>query len=447
MWKARFAAFAAVIITSLASFGQATDPPPAPPPPQPTTTPAPGAPGVLSDAASSAYERRDNLPAVNIYLPEGQASVRLRKLIRNVLFESQIDYEFVNGDISTFLRYKYYARNYTYRIGVFDSIEFPDLTDDDSDYERVRGGLFLIGVPKDYNSRYFLLVQNDQLTFGDLLRPDNQTSNIYTKLGYQYGTQFDERMNAIVGEQRGRITPVLTAFRDIGPQRTGIAAAITQAANLWSADYSYTKLEAEGLRRFDLTPTSFIFSRLHLGSFVSYEEADEAPVPRDRDQDGVPDDIPEWEHYVIPQYELFRLGGREALKSISSGDTGIGTHEIHLTNEVFIPVFRNKNYKLGSVYWNTLYAIGYVGAGLVGFDREAFDPENPVPRAERDERNVFGVLSDVSRAVVDVGIGTESAITFGDYDVYLSVLYAHPIHKPDDIEKGRGFRFAIRTVR
>src|SRR5690242_19618694 len=133
-------------------------PPPAPPqqtpppPLAPTTTTTPEGqvattvdrPNVLSDAASGAYERRESLPNVNVYLPEGQASVRLRKLIRNVLFESQIDYEFVNGDISTFLRYKYYARNYTYRIGVFDSIEFPDLGSSSNDaFERVRGGLLL----------------------------------------------------------------------------------------------------------------------------------------------------------------------------------------------------------------------------------------------------------------------------------------------------------------
>ena len=137
--------------------------------------PPAGTPGVLSDAASGTYERRDALPSVNIYLPEGEASIRLRKLIRNVLFESQIDYEFVNGDISTFLRYKYYARNYTYRIGVFDSIEFPDLTSDsDKEFERVRGGLLLIGVPKDYNNRYFFLLQDDRLTFGDTDRPDDQ---------------------------------------------------------------------------------------------------------------------------------------------------------------------------------------------------------------------------------------------------------------------------------
>ena len=95
---------------------QTDEPPPAPA--------AVEAPPVLSQAAGSAYERRESLPDVNIYVPEMQMSIRLRKLIRNALFESQIDYEFVDGDISTYLRYKYYARNYTYRIGVFDTIEF-----------------------------------------------------------------------------------------------------------------------------------------------------------------------------------------------------------------------------------------------------------------------------------------------------------------------------------
>jgi hypothetical protein len=416
----------AVILTSTGAFAQQTEPAPTAPPPQPQTTPATNNPGVLSDAASASYERRDSLPSVNIYLPEGEASIRLRKLIRNVLFESQIDYEFVNGDISTFLRYKYYARNYTYRIGVFDSIQFPDLTNTDSkkEFERVRGGLLLVGIPKDYNNRYFVLLQDDRLTFGDELRPDNRKNNIYTKIGYQYGTQFDERMNAIVGEQRGRITPVLTAFRDIGPQRTGLAAAITQSGRIATGDYKYTKLEAEALRRFDLTSTSFVFTRLHVGSFLARALVDPPPVPRDRDNDGEVDPVPEWEKYDIPQSELFRLGGREALKSISSSDSSIGTQEVHLTNELFVPIFRNRSYKVGPLYWNTLYGIGYVGVGGVGFK-----------------------TSEIGKPVMDAGIGTESAITFGDYDVYLSVLAAHTFEGPDSINRGTKVRFAIRTVR
>lgn len=438
---------------------QKTDTPPTPPPPETQTPPAPIAPSttappegqvtttaeqpnVLSDAASGAYERRESLPNVNLYLPEGQASVRLRKLIRNVLFESQIDYEFINGDISTFLRYKYYARNYTYRIGVFDSIEFPDLgASSDEEFERVRGGLFLVTIPRNYDHRYFFLAQDDQLTFGDLTRPDNRTSNIYFKAGYQYGTQFDERMNSIVGEQRGRITPVLTAFRDIGSQRTGFAAAITQAANIASADYNYTKLEAEGLRRWDVTPTSFVFSRLHVGSFLKRDEMEDRDprcadfengdtVIEDLNDDGEissEEEFTNWECYAIPQYELFRLGGREALKSIRSNDGALGTYEVHLTNELFVPVFRNKDYRLGTVHWNTLYAIGYVGAGTAGFTTNQ--------------------ITDTKRIVVDAGIGTESAITYRDWDVYLSVIYAHPIRKPDDVDKNNGIRFSIRTVR
>jgi len=426
MTKTLLGAFLTAIVTFSSSAQTPADPPPSQTPP-----PATGTPGVLSDAASGAYERRDTLPSVNIYLPEGEASIRLRKLIRNVLFESQIDYEFVNGDISTYLRYKYYARNYTYRLGLFDTIEFDDLlSSKDKNFQRVRGGLLLVGVPKDYNNRYFFLVQNDQLTFGDVLRPDDQTSNIYAKVGYQFGTQFDERLNSIVGEQRGRITPVLTAFRDIGPQKTGLAAAITQAANVLSSDYTYTKLEAEGLRRFDITGTSFVFSRLHVGTFLAREEIDPAPLPRDRDEDGDIDEddaTPEWEFYEIPQNELFRLGGREALKSVGADEDAIGTQEIHLTNELFVPIFRNRDYDIGPLNWNTLYGIGYLGAGVVGFD--------------------FGDLTNTSNAVVDVGIGTESAITYQDWEIYLSVIAAHPVVQPEGLDGGTKYRFAVRTVR
>ena len=427
----------AILTLAAHAFGQ-TDPPPSSPPPPPPA----GSPGVLSDAASGAYERRESLPSINIYLPEGQASIRLRKLIRNVLFESQIDYEFVNGDISTFLRYKYYARNYTYRLGVFDSLQFPDIVDDDQrNFERVRGGLLLIGIPQNYNNRWFVLLENDRLTFGDTTRADNEKNNIYTKIGYQYGTQFDERMNAIVGEQRGRITPVLTAFREIGPQRTGLAAAITQSGRVATGDYQYTKLQVEGLRRFDITSTSFIFSRLHLGTYLAKEKLegrdprcedfDEGlPIIEDIDGDGEIEEEEEfsaWECYSIPQAELFRLGGREALKGVSSNDESVGTQEFHLTNEYFVPIFRNRDYRLGPVHWNTLYGVGYVGVGAVGFFPDT--------------------LTDSERLVVDLGIGTESAVRFQDWDVYISVLYAQPIKKPDAIDTGSGFRFAIRTVR
>src|SRR5688572_20709035 len=146
--RARLSTFSltlAVILAARTLSAQVPTDPTAPDPP-PQESPAP--PSILSEAAGSAYDRREELPNVNIYLPEGRASVRLRKLIRNVLFETQLEYEFVNGDISTYLRYKYYARNFTYRLGVFDSVEFPNIGENaTSEFERVRGALVLFGFP------------------------------------------------------------------------------------------------------------------------------------------------------------------------------------------------------------------------------------------------------------------------------------------------------------
>jgi hypothetical protein len=403
---------------------------PPPPPPQPTPAPAPAAqpptpepqpsffPPPLSRTAASAYDRRDALPNVNIYLPEGQASIRLRKLIKNVLFESQIDYKFVNGDISTFLRYKYYARDYTYKISVFDTIEFPDIgSRSTQEFQRVRGGLFLGELPRDYNRRYYWLIQDDRLTFGDVTRVDNRKNNIYTKLGVQFGTEFDERLNEIVGESRGHITPVLTAFRDLGPQRFSLATAVTQSAAVYTGDYKYTKFEAEALRRWDVTSASFFVTRAHVGAFLAKSTicGDETACAG----------VPQIERYSIPNYEMFQLGGRDALKSIGSKDEAAGTNEFHLTNEYFIPIFRNRDLRTWVMHWNTLYGILYTGAGAVGYD--------------------YSTVTRTRNFAVDGGIGAEAAMLIRDYEVLFSIVYAHTFHAPDEI-KGNKVRFSIRTI-
>ncbi len=388
-------------------------PAPTPPPAEAAPPPAPEAPPLTAPAAYSA--NRDVFPSVNIYLPEGQASIRLRKLIKNVLFESQIDYRFVNGDISTFLRYKYYARSFTYKIGVFDTIEFPDVGRGNSqEFQRVRGGLLLTEFPRDYNQRYFGLLQDDRLTFGDVSDVDNRKNNIYTKLGWQYGTEFDERLNAIVGESRGRIIPVLTAFRDIGPQKFSVAAALTESARISTGDYKYTKFETEAIRRFDVTSTSFFVTRAHAGAFLTKSKVEGF------------ESLPPIEQYTIPAYEMFQLGGREALKSIGSEDAATGIDEFHVTNEYFVPVFRNRDKVLWGLHWNTMYGIGYLGFGQIGYR-----------------------LSDAVKPrdyVVDAGLGTEASLRVRDYDVLFSVIYAHTVRGPDEL-KGSKWRFSIRTVR
>ena len=399
--------------------------PPAPspqPPPTPTAPPQAEPSTVLSRAAGASYDRRDSLPNVNIYLPEGQADVRLRKLIKNVLFESQITYRFINGNISTFLRYKYYARNYTYKLSVFDTIEFdvPGIGGSSSkEFQRVRGGLYLMEFPRDYNRRVFWLVQDDRLTFGDVNRTDNRKNNIYTKVGYQYGTQFDEHLNAIVGESRGRVLPVLTAFREIGPQRFSFAGAVTESAKLYTGDYRYTKFEGEALHRWDVTPTSFLVTRAHLGT-IPFRSVIPNPNP------GEPDTRPQLERYLVPTYEMFTLGGREALRSISSGDAATGTNEFHMTNEYFVPIFRNRDYRTWALHWQTMYGIGYAGVGNVGFN-----------------------LSDLPRVrdyAAEIGLGSEASVSVRDFDVLLSVVVAHSLRAPDDLG-GTRVKFSIRTVR
>jgi hypothetical protein len=437
----------AAILAAATLFAQEPPPPQTPPPtpapatppqpspvpePQPQTTPAPApapAPAPtpaqetpaatqptppLSAIAASGYDRRDALP--NIYLADGRASIRLRKLIKNVLFESQIDYKFVTGDISTFLRYKYYAQNFTYKIGVFDSISFGAIGSHQDEFERTRGGLLLLEFPRDYNHRYFTLLEDDRLTFGDVTRVDNRKNNIYTKLGYQYGTEFDETLNSIVGESRGRLIPVLTVFRELGPQKFSFAAAVTQGGKVSTGDYKYTKFESAAIRRWDVSSTSFVVTRAHIGTFpVKQYLCANTPT------------VPPVECYSIPGYEMFSLGGREALRSLSTTNSvSSGTNEFHVTNEYFVPVFRNRDYRYRAVHFNTAYAIAYTGFGNAAF-------------AYRD---IFRTRD----FAVDAGLGTEMQMTVRDFEVLLSVLYAHTIRGPE-ARKSNKVQFTIHTVR
>jgi len=432
----------AAIFAAATLFAQEPPPPQTPPSPPPQTVPPQPAPAPetppqtapapvpapaqeqppaatqptppLSSVAASGYDRRDALP--NIYLADGRASIRLRKLIRNVLFESQIDYKFVTGDISTFLRYKYYAQNFTYKIGVFDSITFGDIGSHQDEFERTRGGLLLLAFPRDYNHRYFTLLEDDRLTFGDVTRVDNRKNNIYTKLGYQYGTEFDETLNAIVGEFRGRLIPVLTVFRELGPQKFSFAAAVTQGGRISTGDYKYTKLESEAIRRWDVSPTSFVVTRAHIGTF---------PV-KDYLCKNTPD-VPPVECYSIPGYEMFTLGGREALRSLDTANgVSDGTNEFHVTNEYFVPVFRNRDFRYRAIHFNTAYAIAYAGFGNASFE----------------SRDIFRTRD----FAIDAGLGTEMQLTVRDFDVLLSILYAHTIRGPEE-RKSNKIQFTIHTAR
>jgi hypothetical protein len=142
--------------------------------------------------------------------------------------------------------------------------------------------------------------------------------------------------------------------------------------------------------------------------------------------DGTTAETPDIQRYAVPVYEMFTLGGREALRSVDRRDESTGIHEFHMTNEYFVPIFRNKNYRTGPLHWNTMYGIGYMGLGNIGFQP-----------------------SDITRLrdyIVDAGIGMETSVRVRDFDVLLSAVYAQTIRKRGGIG-GNEIKFSLRTVR
>src|SRR4030095_11343531 len=65
------------------------------------------------------------LPRLDVYFPEGDLDLRVNRLVNKVFFEGQVKYNFVKGDISAFLRYRYYGYQRTYRLTLFDAVETP----------------------------------------------------------------------------------------------------------------------------------------------------------------------------------------------------------------------------------------------------------------------------------------------------------------------------------
>ena len=44
---------------------------------------------------------------LDVYFPEGDLDLRVNRLVNKVFFEGQVKYNFVDGDITAFLRYRY----------------------------------------------------------------------------------------------------------------------------------------------------------------------------------------------------------------------------------------------------------------------------------------------------------------------------------------------------
>jgi hypothetical protein len=359
--------------------------------PEPTPVPAVPTPESTPPAQP---EKTGIIPDVNVYLPEGRADIRLLKPIRNSLFETQINYNFVSGDISAFLRYKYYGRRATSTFTFFDTIEFEELEQFSNDFSRTRGALYLQRLPINYYNRLYGLLEFDRLTFSRPVdHPDANRTNIYTKFGYQFGTPSDERSNAVVGEARDRVFDLFTAYREVGPRGRGVSVAATWGFDFLGGDYRYIKTEMEALQAIALPRRHRLVLRVHGGYFPYKKRVLEEFDP----ELGTP--------FSIPRYELFRLNGRQELKGYRG--TERGPNVAYLTTEYAVPVFTEVPRRFLGIDWTSFYVIGYSGAGNVG-----------------NETSVFTSLSDYK---VDVGVGFESALSFLRYRAFLGVLAAKTV--------------------
>ena len=417
-----------LLALALATPAPAPQPPPEPPPaPAPLEEPAePASPeGTEADPAESASEipeadaetsrqpparepiadDRKLVPELNVYFPEGELDIRINRLVKKVFAEGQVKYNFVDGDITAFLRYRYYGFARTYQLTVFDEIEFDDLEDFSNDFERVRGILLLTEWPHSFHRRTFLLTELDRISSNkDEFVFDTGKTNLFARVGYQIGTPNDERSNAIVGENRARVEELFTAFRQIGPGDAGVTGALTYGTDVAVGDFDYVKAEVSALKRFELPRGFFLFGRLHGGSFLRKERLDREIEPES--------DLPVTGLYAIPREEFFRLDGRDNLKGLD--ERLRGTDEIHTTWELVWPWFIGKDYKKIGLNWENWYWVVYGGAGAIGFDRDIF--------TETDD------------LVYDVGVGWESSFRLRDYDFFFSGLLAQAFNAEGGVQ-------------
>lgn len=344
-------------------------------------------------------------PTLDIDLPDGDLDLRASRLVGRIFFQGQVKYNFVDGDITAFLRYRVYGHHRTYQVTGFDELEFGSIDRLSDEFERVRGLLFLTEWPHDYHRRTTFLAEIDRIVSNkEELRFDNQRTNTFVRFGHQIGTPDDERSNAIVGEARAKVDRVFTPLRAIGPRGAGLTAALTYGFDFAGGDFDYVKLETEALKRFELPAGLALVGRLHAGTFP-YK--DERTLEEIEAQDGLDEtgEVPPSFRYRIPLFELFNLEGSDNLRGLE--DDRRGTEELHTTWELFIPWFVDQPRHALGVDWDRWYWALYAGYGTAGFDT--------------------GVYTDTSSYVTDFGVGFQSSFRLRKYTFFLSGIVAQTL--------------------
>jgi hypothetical protein len=363
------------------------------------------APAGPREGGEAPFERF--LPDLDLLFPEGAIDLRVRRLVNKVLFEGQVRYAFVSGDITAFLRYRYYGYNRTVQVGVFDDVSFARLESLSTRFDRTRGANVFLEWPRSYSFRTFALGEVDRISSNRLsLLASNNSTNTFVRLGAQVGTPGDSRAQAIVGDTRAHFPTIFTAVREIGPGQFGFTGALTYGFPL--GNFDYVRLEAQALKRFDFTERTFLIGTLHEGSFLH----------REVNRPGAADPLV---RYSIPIAEFFNLGGADNLKGLSN--KSFGTQEVHTTWELFTPWFLGQHRRFLRMEWQSWYWILYAGLGSQGFDSKTY--------------------TNLSGYVPDAGFGFESLVRLWRYRIFLSGIVARPLKGMHHVEA----RFSVRTFR
>ncbi|MEA2600819.1 MAG: hypothetical protein QOF89_1811 [Acidobacteriota bacterium] len=392
----------------------------APQPPAPTQPAPPGA-GPAEAGPELPPKPADDriLPRLDVFFPEGDLDLRIGRLINEVFFEGQVKYNFINGDITAFLRYRYYSLRRTTQLTVFDSIQFDNIDQNvTDDFDRTRGTLLLLQWPHSYSHRTAFLAELDRISTNKSTEASRLqrlgSSNTFIRYSYQFGTPEDGRSNAIVGEPRARTERLFSAFREIGPGGAGFTAALTYGFPYGIGSYDYVKLEIEALKRFDVTQRSFLIGRLSGGSFpYAKDVAPDPTLP--------PSSNPEIDRLRIPRGDFFRLDGRDGLLGLKTRRRG--TEVLFMTWEYFMPWFIERPHRFMWLDWQNWYWILYTGAGTIGFDRK--------------------VYSDFSTYVPDAGLGFESSFKLRKYRFFLSGIVAQALKGSGGVEA----RISVKSYR
>lgn len=418
MQSLRRLGFIGTLVAALCSLPVQAQPPevtpaPAPPPPAAQAT-EPAPPG--AGETKSPEERI--LPRLDVFFPEGDLDLRISRLINEVFFEGQVKYNFINGDITAFLRYKYYSLRRTTQITVFDSISFDRIDQNvTNDFDRVRGTLVLFQWPHSYNYRTSFLAEFDRISTNKPTEVDRLlrlgATNTFIRYAYQFGTPEDGRSNAIVGEPRAQQERLFSAFREIGPGGAGFTTAVTYGFP-YGGDYDYVKLEFEALKRFDVTRRSFLIGRLAGGSYPHIGAVTPDPaVP--------PSSEPQVDRLRLPSDNFFQLTGNDGL--LGYKDRRHGTEVLLTTWEYFMPWFIEKTHHFLWLDWDNWYWVLYGGYGTLGFDRK--------------------VYSQLSGYIPDAGLGFESSVKVSKYRFFLSAILAQALKGSGGVEA----RISVKSYR